>query len=76
MPAPEHQDVAEQHEEQPNSCRIHVRFESPPIELDYWDDVVVARRFAAAAARSGAVVRIDHRFCGNLPPLPCRRLST
>jgi len=59
-----------------DSCHIHVRFDSPPMELNYRDDRAIAHRFAAAAARIGAIVTIDGNLQHDDPPLPCRRLWT
>ena len=59
-----------------DSCHIHVRFENPPIEMDYLDDRTIAHRFAEAAARIGATVTIDGNLQRDSPPLPCRRLWT
>jgi hypothetical protein len=57
-----------------NPCHIHVSFASPPVELDYQDDRDIAARFAAAVARTGAVVTIDGDLRRDLPLLPCRGL--
>ncbi|MQY28746.1 hypothetical protein [Nocardia aurantia] len=61
-------------ETKPDPCHIHVSFASPPVEVDYQDERDVAARFAAAIARTGAVVTIDGDLGGDLPLLPCRRL--
>ncbi|WP_406277822.1 hypothetical protein OH799_08935 [Nocardia sp. NBC_00881] len=74
MSAAERRHTADGRHQQRDWCRIHVRFEHPPIELDYRDARTVARHFAAAAATIGAVVTIDHDLRGDLPPLPCRSL--
>ncbi|WP_327118109.1 hypothetical protein OHB12_09455 [Nocardia sp. NBC_01730] len=76
MSAPERRDTADGRHQRRDWCRIHVRFEHPPIELDYRDASIIARQFAAAATRIGAVVTIDHDLRGDLPPLPCRSLWT
>jgi hypothetical protein len=76
MSVPERHDTADGQHPHRDSCRINVRFEHPPIELDYRDKNTVARHFAAAAARIGAVVTINHDLRGELPPLPCRSLWT
>ncbi|WP_040790966.1 hypothetical protein [Nocardia paucivorans] len=70
------QNIAGGHDHHPGVCHIRVCFANPPVELDYQDDHHVARRFAAAASTTGAVVTIDENVQEHLPPLPCRSLWT
>ncbi|WP_280466908.1 hypothetical protein [Nocardia cyriacigeorgica] len=75
-PLRETHDLGPGHATRPQTCRIRVRFDDPPIELSYQDDRAVAARFALAAAALGLHVTLDQQPHRDLPALPCRGLWT